>query len=89
MTAIHSTNNDYYVNSMIGNDENDGMSQGKAWKTLGKVNEIVFEPGDRIFFGGGISTGVRLGKTGRKTSGRLSERYERQWLRGRLIGRTT
>lgn len=40
----------YYVNSITGNDKNDGTSHGNAWKTLKNVNEKVFMPGDRILF---------------------------------------
>ncbi len=38
----------YYVDSGRGSDGNPGTSSGKAWKTLAKVNETLFKPGDRI-----------------------------------------
>jgi hypothetical protein len=49
-----STNNDagtaYYVDSKDGDDTNSGTSVGKPWKTLDKVNSVVFQPGDKILF---------------------------------------
>lgn len=38
----------YYVNSRYGNDNNSGTSESKAWKTLNKVTQEVFYPGDKI-----------------------------------------
>lgn len=38
----------YYVDSVGGNDSNDGLSLAAPWKSLEKVNSRVFEPGDRI-----------------------------------------
>ncbi len=40
----------YYVNSEIGNDSNNGTSKLKPWKSLWKVNQQVFKPGDKILF---------------------------------------
>jgi len=49
---------DYYVDSVDGNDSNSGTSPGQAWKSLTKVNSIVFSAGDGIFFeAGGQWTG--------------------------------
>jgi hypothetical protein len=42
----------YYV-SPLGNDNNSGISPEEAWKTIDKVNQVDFEPGDRILFEGG------------------------------------
>ena len=42
---------DYYV-SPTGNDSNSGTSPETAWQTIGKVNSMNFNPGDRIFFEG-------------------------------------
>jgi hypothetical protein len=44
---------DYYVDATKGNDRNKGMSAGKPWKTLGKVNNTTFAPGDRILLKAG------------------------------------
>lgn len=45
----------YFVNSEIGNDSNSGESKSTPWKTLWKVNQIVFKPGDKILFAAGSS----------------------------------
>ncbi|MBP1962988.1 Ig-like domain-containing protein [Paenibacillus aceris] len=45
--------NTYYVSSLTGDDNNDGLSQVKPWKTLDKVGAAVFGPGDKILFKAG------------------------------------
>ena len=40
----------YYVDSVSGNDGNSGLSPAVAWKSLEKVNSVVFKPGDSILF---------------------------------------
>lgn len=45
----------YYVDSELGNDSNSGTSPDKAWASLEKVNESVFEPGDKILFKSGTT----------------------------------
>lgn len=40
----------YYVDATNGNDNNDGLSPSTAWKTIAKVNESHFLPGDFILF---------------------------------------
>jgi len=42
----------YYI-SAYGDDSNSGLSEGKAWQSMDKVNEQDFAPGDRILFRGG------------------------------------
>ncbi|MDO5571203.1 MAG: hypothetical protein Q4F97_07020 [Bacteroidales bacterium] len=39
----------YYV-SAIGNDNNDGLSAEKAFKSLDKINNLKLNPGDGVFF---------------------------------------
>jgi len=48
-TAAHNT---YYV-SANGRDDQDGLSEATAWKTLDKVNQTRFVPGDHILFRAG------------------------------------
>lgn len=43
----------FYLDSSSGDDATSGMAPDKAWKTLEKFNETVFEPGDRILFRAG------------------------------------
>ncbi|MBC7829712.1 MAG: right-handed parallel beta-helix repeat-containing protein [Chitinophagaceae bacterium] len=40
----------YYVDAVSGLDANDGLSPASAWKTLGKINNTNFQPGDNILF---------------------------------------
>ncbi|MEQ4723359.1 hypothetical protein [Nonomuraea sp. B19D2] len=40
----------YYVDCASGNDSASGLSTSTAWRTLEKVNSIVFKPGDSILF---------------------------------------
>ena len=44
---------EYYVDAALGNDANAGTSSSAAWKTLQKVNEEVFSPGDHILLKSG------------------------------------
>jgi len=39
-----------YFISPTGNDGNNGLSIKQAWKTLDKVNTVVFQPGDQLLF---------------------------------------
>ena len=38
----------YYVDSVIGDDRQAGTSPETAWKTLDRVHDVVFQPGDRL-----------------------------------------
>lgn len=40
----------YYVDATNGNDQNNGLSEATAWKTINKVNNSSFLPGDTILF---------------------------------------
>jgi parallel beta-helix repeat protein len=40
----------YYVDAKIGNDGNTGTSPASAWKSIEKVNDFQFQPGDSILF---------------------------------------
>lgn len=59
----------YYVDDVNGNDNNPGTSPSQAWKTLTKVNNTTFQPGDAILFkAGGIWVG-QLHPKGEGTAG--------------------
>lgn len=45
-----STSKTYYVNSVSGNDTNNGTSEASAWKSTTKVNTATFVPGDVVLF---------------------------------------
>lgn len=54
-TGIHDAA-DYYIDYDNGNDSNDGLSIGNAWKTLLKyTTETARSPGDRAFLRAGIT----------------------------------
>src|SRR3989338_2270270 len=40
----------YYIDATTGNDSNDGLSQSTPWKTVLKVNNSIFQPGDYLLF---------------------------------------
>ncbi|MCK5175305.1 MAG: right-handed parallel beta-helix repeat-containing protein, partial [Planctomycetes bacterium] len=49
-TGPPQSGNTYYVDSDLGNNNNDGLSEEQPWQTLAKVNSRVFLPGDKILF---------------------------------------
>ena len=55
--------NVYYVDAINGNDQNDGLSETRAWKTISKVNDSSFNPGDSILFKRGETWNERLNPT--------------------------
>lgn len=50
--TVNATENgsSYYVDSVNGDDSNTGTSPNAAWKSLEKVNNTEFQPGDTIYF---------------------------------------
>ncbi|MCT2582084.1 discoidin domain-containing protein [Actinophytocola gossypii] len=44
---------DYYVDATHGSDRASGTAPSKAWRSLGKVSETTFRPGDRILLKAG------------------------------------
>jgi len=45
----------YYVNSTLGSDENDGLSPKSPFQTLEKANSLILQPGDRLLFACGCT----------------------------------
>ncbi len=43
----------YYVDAVNGSDNNSGLTENAAWKTLGKVSNTMYLPGDKISFKSG------------------------------------
>ena len=43
----------YYVDSSTGDDARTGTVPGEAWRSLDRVNAVVFQPGDQILFKAG------------------------------------
>ncbi len=60
----------YYVDSQAGNDQNIGTVQEKAWKSLEKVNQHTFGPGDKILFKAGSRYTGQLAPKGSGKEGR-------------------
>ena len=46
-------NTTYYISFSNGNDSNDGKSEDKPFKNLGKINSITYKAGDKIMFKSG------------------------------------
>lgn len=63
----------YYVNSDAGDDANSGINPTTAWKSLQKVNDMAFKPGDRILFKAGTSYRGSLIPKGSGVQGRPIE----------------
>ena len=41
-----------YFISPNGNDSNNGTNPANAWRTIEKINQVFFSPGDQILFEG-------------------------------------
>lgn len=67
----------YYLDSISGNDNNDGMSPQTAWKTLQKANSVVYQPGTRLLLkSGSIFNGtLQPNATGRSGELFVIDRY--------------
>ena len=50
---LNGLSQNYYVSSSMGNDNNDGTSPARAWKTLDKVNNVSIKAGTIIALKGG------------------------------------
>ncbi len=59
----------YYVDSVGGNDANNGTSAATPWKTLGKVNAKTFAPGDQLLFKAGSTYTGQLWPKGSGAAG--------------------
>jgi hypothetical protein len=51
--AVHAQNRTYYISESHGSDLAIGTSPDKAWRSLAKVNEVTFLPGDKLLFKSG------------------------------------
>src|SRR5690606_23591013 len=65
----HAAGTTYYVDSVDGNDSNDGLTPASPWKSLSKVNAQVFAPGDHILFKAGSYFMGQLKPQGSGSSG--------------------
>src|SRR5579871_987201 len=46
-------NTTYYLDAQQGDDSNHGTTPRAPWKSIARINRMVFAPGDRILFAGG------------------------------------
>jgi len=59
----------YYLDAATGDDQNSGTAPNSAWKSLARVNNTVFAPGDRILFKAGSRYEGRLAPKGSGNEG--------------------
>ncbi|MGN0305451.1 MAG: hypothetical protein ACI4D2_04770, partial [Lachnospiraceae bacterium] len=60
----------YYVDYRTGDDNNDGKSEAAPWKTARRVNETIFQPGDKILLrAGSVWNGERFAPSGSGAEG--------------------
>ncbi|MFC5405489.1 right-handed parallel beta-helix repeat-containing protein [Cohnella soli] len=60
-STAHAAGITYYISSSVGNDSNSGTSTSAPWKTISKLNQTTFQPGDTILFKkGDVWTGETL-----------------------------
>jgi IPT/TIG domain/Putative Ig domain/Right handed beta helix region len=58
----------YYIDSVGGNDNNNGTSQSTPWQTIAKVNSSKFSPGNQILFKSGDTWREQLSITSSGTA---------------------
>ncbi|NCD72432.1 hypothetical protein [Mucilaginibacter agri] len=77
----------YYIDAVNGKDSFDGKSPATAWRTITKVNQTTFQPGNVILFKCGQSWTNRLHPLGSGTNGSpiVIGRYGDTTLRAPLI----
>ncbi len=66
--AVARNSQTFYIDSVNGDDSKDGLSEATAWKSLEKVNEQVFQPGDNILFHAGSAWEGQLKPKGSGTA---------------------
>jgi len=71
ISPVKSTNsNTYYIDSENGNDHYLALTPNKPWKSLKKVNQQTFQPGDRLLFKAGSRYNGVLEPKGNGTKGK-------------------
>ncbi|MBT3382629.1 MAG: right-handed parallel beta-helix repeat-containing protein [Prolixibacteraceae bacterium] len=54
----------FYVNSISGNDVNDGTNHETAWKSLERASENIYKPGEKLFLSNGVTFKGKLNLKG-------------------------
>jgi signal peptidase I len=80
----------YFVDAKNGDDENSGKQLGSPWKTVEKINSIIFEPGDNVYFKRGTSYyhGLQINGNGTKDNPITVSAYGEVMLRSLQIPMT-
>lgn len=52
VTISCSPDNQFYIDSVKGDDSNSGHTPRKAWKSIQRANQQQFKPGDNLYFSG-------------------------------------
>jgi hypothetical protein len=75
LAIVHATS--YHVDSIAGDDANDGHSASAAWRSLSRANATIFQPGDRLLLKSGSAwTGqLRPQGSGNAKSWIILDRY--------------
>ena len=63
------TSSSYYIDCANGNDANNGTSPSTPWKSISKVNNTTFAPGQSILFKRGVTCSGSLRPKGSGTAG--------------------
>ena len=64
--AARCTAADYFIDSVSGSDDNDGLSKNKPWKSHGKVESVELAAGDVVHFkkGSAFSGNILISESG-------------------------
>ena len=65
---LHADLKGYFVDAKNGDDDNSGKQLDSPWKTVEKINSIILEPGDNVYFkrGTSYSHGLQINGDGTK-----------------------
>ena len=69
LAEIHAAT--YHVDSIAGSDTDSGENPLKAWRSLAKVNDFTFQPGDRLLLKAGSSWTGQLQPKGSGSPGKV------------------
>lgn len=68
--AAPASGHKYYLDCAAGSDTAAGTAQGSAWRTLGRVNTVTFQPGDSILLRAGTTCAGVFAPQGSGSEGR-------------------
>lgn len=71
VSAVTAVATDYHVDSLAGDDGEDGLVPARAWRTLERTSSVQFQPGDRLLLrAGSVWHGGGLAPQGSGAEGR-------------------